>query len=73
MSKEGFYEPMENELSDLREVRPAHVARWLKIFYRRLVFSGGESSRDRVRLLLYNYNANIYQLDWRHLPHGLFC
>lgn len=48
------------KLSDLREVRPAHVARWLKGFFTEgWYFSGDESSRDRVRLLIYNYNANI--------------
>ncbi len=46
--------------SDLREIRPAHVARWLKnSLTEGWYFSGDESSRDRVRLLLHNYNANI--------------
>lgn len=48
------------KLSDLREVRPAHVARRLKGFFTEgWYFPGDESSRDRVRLLMYNYNANI--------------
>ncbi len=48
------------KLSDLREVRPAHVVRRLKGFFTEgWYFPGDESSRDRVRLLMYNYNANI--------------